>query len=50
MLALERRSRINNLSEKGYRVIALDSDPVAVETSLQTGRRALFADAEDPVF
>jgi len=44
------RAAYDNLSEKGYRVIALDSDPVAVETSLQAGRRALFADAEDPVF
>lgn len=44
------RAAYDNLSEKGFSVIGLDSDPVAVETSLQEGRRALFADAEDQVF
>ena len=44
------RAAYDNLSEKGYRVIGLDSDPVAVEGSLASGRQALFADAEDPVF
>ena len=44
------RAAYDNLAEKGYRIIGLDSDPVAVDTSLQAGRSALFADAEDPVF
>jgi len=44
------RAAYDNLFEKGFNVIALDSDPVAVDASLQAGRRALFADAEDQVF
>lgn len=41
------RAAYDRLHEKGYRVVALDSDPAAIETSLKAGRRARFADAED---
>ena len=44
------RAAYDSLFEQGFNVIALDSDPVAVDASLQDGRRALFADAEDQVF
>ena len=43
------RAAYDRLHEKGYRVVALDSDPVAIESSLAAGRNARFADAEDQV-
>jgi len=36
------------LAQQRERVIGLDSDPVKVEQHRQQGRRALYADAEDP--
>lgn len=44
------RAAYDNLAAKGYRVVGLDSDPVAIEASIRAGRTALFADAEDQVF
>lgn len=35
-------------TERGLRVVALDSDPAKVERNLKRGRRVLYADAEDP--
>lgn len=36
------------LAQQNERVIGLDSDPIKVENHRQLGRRALYADAEDP--
>jgi predicted Kef-type K+ transport protein len=35
-------------SDKQFRVIGLDSDPITVEQHRKQGRRVLYADAEDP--
>ncbi|UAW99267.1 cation:proton antiporter [Halopseudomonas nanhaiensis] len=43
------RAAYDRLHEKGYRIVAMDSDPVAIETSIAAGRNARFADAEDQV-
>ena len=43
------RAAYDRLHEKGYRVVAMDSDPAAIEASIKAGRRARFADAEDQV-
>lgn len=38
------------LTERGERVVGLDSDPTKVENHLRAHRRVVYADAEDPVF
>ncbi|MDX1514146.1 MAG: cation:proton antiporter family protein [Gammaproteobacteria bacterium] len=38
------------LTERGTRVIGLDSDPGKIEQHRERGRRVLYADAEDPGF
>lgn len=43
------RAAYDRLQEKGYRVVAMDSDPAAIEASIKAGRHARFADAEDQV-
>ena len=44
------RAAYNDLREKGYRLISLDSDPVAVERAAREGCNILYADAEDQTF
>jgi predicted Kef-type K+ transport protein len=39
-----------SLEEQGYTPIGLDSDPLKVAQQEEAGRRALYADAEDPDF
>lgn len=44
------RAAYHYLKEKGYRLISLDSDPVAVERAAGEGCNVLYADAEDQTF
>lgn len=44
------RAAYNDLQQKGYRLISLDSDPVAVERAASEGCNILYADAEDQTF
>ncbi|WP_339905479.1 cation:proton antiporter family protein [Pseudomonas guineae] len=44
------RAAYDYLTEQGYRVVGLDSDPVVIEQSKVAGRKVLFADGEDSVF
>ena len=44
------RAAYDHLTEKGYRVVSIDSDPVAIEASHLEGRNVLFADGEDQLF
>ncbi len=43
------RAAYDHLFHKGYRVVSIDSDPVAVDSNVQDGRNVLFADAEDQI-
>jgi predicted Kef-type K+ transport protein len=44
------RAAYDYLTEQGYRVVGLDSDPMVIEQSKIAGRKVLFADGEDSVF
>ena len=44
------RAAYDHLKDKGFRLLSLDSDPVAIELSSKAGRRVQFADAEDQMF
>ena len=44
------RAAYDHLTEKGYRVVSIDSDPVAIEASHLEGRNVRFADGEDQLF
>lgn len=44
------RAAYDHLHAKGFRIIGIDSDPVAVDTSVHHQRNVAFADAEDPLF
>lgn len=40
----------DSLSEAGQKVVGIDADPGKLESHRQSGRRVVFADAEDPGF
>ena len=44
------RAAYDHLTDKGWRLVSLDSDPVVVAKSSENGRHVLFADAEDQLF
>jgi predicted Kef-type K+ transport protein len=44
------RAAYDHLSEKGFKLFSLDSDPVMIELSSKAGRRVKFADGEDQMF
>ncbi|MGQ7958364.1 cation:proton antiporter domain-containing protein [Pseudomonas sp. SP16.1] len=44
------RAAYDRLAGKDFRLVSLDSDPVAIDLSRRAGRNVLFADAEDQMF